>query len=119
MIALLPACRYDKAEITPECSLPDTVSFSEHIIPLFNQHCNTPGCHTGQNAEANFDLSPDHAYEQLMEQGSGYIDTVNPELSVLYSAVISVSNPMPPTGRLDKCTTDLLLKWIQQKATNN
>jgi hypothetical protein len=118
-LLLLAGCMNDKYEAVPQCVLPDTVSFSNHILPLFNAHCNTAGCHSGNHPEANFNLSPESAYMQLMEPGGGYVDTINPEFSVLYSAVVSVSNPMPPTGKLEKCSTDLILKWISQNAPNN
>jgi hypothetical protein len=98
---------------------PDTVSFSRDIIPLFNQHCNTAGCHSGSNPKGNLNLEPTLAYSQLMKNGSGYIDTINPLFSVLHASMNSVSNPMPPIGRLDKNKLDLVLKWIEQKAKNN
>jgi hypothetical protein len=117
---LLTACKHDSAEKPLEtCSLPETVSFSQHIIPLFNAHCNTANCHSGSQPEGGLNLEASHAYAQLTQSGSGYIDTVTPRYSLLYAQMISVSTPMPPTGNLDKCSSDLILKWIEQKAPNN
>ena len=67
----------------------------------------------------SFNLEPDRAYEELNDPGSGYLDTLQPHISLLYAQMISVSTPMPPSGNLDDCTTDLVLKWIEQKAKNN
>lgn len=119
------ACRYDKYEQVEPAKevclpvLPDSVSFSKHIIPLLNKNCNTSGCHSGLSPEGKLNLEPAVAYSKLSKKGSGYIDTINPKNSVLYSAVVSASNPMPPTGRLDDCSIELIYKWMQQKGKNN
>ncbi len=102
-----------------ECLIPSTVSFNQNIVPFFNQYCNTAGCHSGGSPAGNLDLSPLMAYSKLNKSGSGYLDTINPNFSLLYSQMISVSNPMPPTGKLDDCKLEMVLKWIQQKAKNN
>lgn len=99
------------------CKTIDKVSFKNEIQPIFNQHC--VSCHSGSSASGNLNLESSVSYQNLMNTKSGYIDTINPIYSVLYSSMISTSNPMPPNGKLDKCTTDLILKWIQQKAKNN
>lgn len=119
----LRACTHDKAKMAvPEasCNTPATVSFSNDIQPLFNQHCNTAGCHSGGSPAGNLDLSPGEAYAKLMQSGSGYIDTIHPNYSLLYVQMGPTAyDPMPPTGRLDDCKLKLILTWIQQKAKNN
>jgi hypothetical protein len=119
VLAFLYGCKHDPVETEQTCSLPETVSFSQHIIPLFNNNCNTSGCHSGAQPAGGLNLEPANAYAELSKSGSGYIDTVNPNFSLLYAQMISVSTPMPPTGQLAKCSTDLVLKWITQKAPNN
>jgi hypothetical protein len=113
------SCTYKKAELKVECVLPETVSFNHDIQPIFNAHCNTAGCHSGGTPQGGLNLEATVAYAQLVNNGSGYIDTLNPTYSVLHASMNSTSSPMPPTGKLDKCTTDMVLKWIQQKAKNN
>ena len=115
----LYSCTYEKAELNISCSTPETVSFSNDILPVFNKHCNTAGCHSGSSPEGGLNLEPASAYSQLMSSGSGYVDTITPKYSVLHAYMNSVSDPMPPTGKLDKCTVDLVYKWIEQKAKNN
>lgn len=119
-LCFLYSCTYEKAEVAQvTCAQPDTVSYSLDIQPLFNSNCATAGCHSGANPEGGLNLEASESYGQLMASGSGYVDTLNPEFSLLYAQMNSVSDPMPPTGRLDKCTLELVLKWIRQKAKNN
>ena len=47
---------------------------------------------------------------------NNYIDTVQPENSVLYGALTATSKIMPPSGKLDDCKIEMILKWIQQGA---
>jgi hypothetical protein len=111
------SCTHEKQE--PICSPPATVSFQQNILPIFNQHCNTSGCHSGSVPSANLNLEKSVAYAQLTRKGKGYVDTLTPQYSVLYASMNSTSNPMPPNGKLDKCTVELVYKWIEQKAKNN
>lgn len=117
LLQLLNSCTRDRAEIL--CVSPDTVSFSHHIQPIFAKYCNESGCHSGNSPAGNLDLGQLSAYAELTNSKSGYIDTINPKFSLLYAQMNSTSNPMPPKGKLDKCTLELILKWIQQKAKNN
>jgi len=113
----LYGCRHEPVEQV--CVLPEKVSFNQHIIPLLNAHCNTSGCHSGTQPTGGLNLESSKAYAELSKPGNGYIDTVNPNNSLLYIQMTSVSNPMPPTGQLARCSTDLILKWIAQKAPDN
>ena len=117
------SCTKEKAQpVSPDvtaisCDTIETVSFSQHIMPLFNQHCNTAGCHGGSSPRGNLNLEGSVAYTQLTTKG--YIDTLKPNFSILYAEMMSTVRPMPPSGKLDTCKTNLVLKWIQQKAKNN
>jgi hypothetical protein len=113
------SCTYEKVEPVVACKTPTTVSFKQDIQPIFDAHCNTAGCHSGNNPEGNLNLEASKSYAQLWRKGKGYIDTLNPKFSVLYASMNSTSNPMPPAGKLDACTLALVLKWIEQKGTNN
>ncbi|HNQ61750.1 MAG TPA: hypothetical protein PKJ62_05120 [Bacteroidia bacterium] len=118
-MTLLISCSYKKEQIKPVCDLPDVVSFSNDILPIFNANCGLSGCHSGSSPEGNLDLTTTNAYAQLTSGSSGYVDTVNPELSVLIASMRSVSDPMPPSGNLDDCNINLIMKWIGQSAPNN
>jgi len=60
-----------------------------------------------------------HAYTELSQAGSGYLNVANPKHSILYSMMNSPANTMPPDGKLQQCKIDLILKWIEQGAKNN
>jgi PBP1b-binding outer membrane lipoprotein LpoB len=99
------------------CDTIEAVSFSTHILPIFNRSCNGSGCHGGASPAKNLNLEASVAYTQLTTKG--YIDTLKPEFSIIYAEMINSVSPMPPTGKLDTCKTNLVLKWITQKAKNN
>jgi hypothetical protein len=114
------SCTSDKFETGP-CisSIPDTVLFSQHVQPLLDTYCSTPGCHSGTIPAGNLNLENAQAYTELLQPGKGYVDTSNPKFSILHIQMNSTTQPMPPTGRLDACTVNLVLKWIEQGAKNN
>ena len=119
LFLFLDSCTYEKVEPRSACMPPDVVSYSRDIQSIFDTHCNMAGCHSGTTPTGNLNLEAASSYDQLWRKKSGYIDTLNPTYSVLYASMNSTSSPMPPSGKLDKCSLELVLKWIQQKAKNN
>jgi len=114
------SCTSDKKEIGP-CigEIPPSVSFSKNLVPLFHANCSLPGCHSGSSPQAHLNLEDSVAYSELTKPGKGYINTGQPNFSVLYSQMTSTTTPMPPSGLLSACQIDLVLTWIQQGAKNN
>lgn len=107
---ILCSCEYEW--IQPEKKpIPETLSFSGDIIPIFNNGCNTNVCHGPGSTPP--DLSPDNAYNSLMD--GGYVDTTTPEASILYTTMKSGSMK-PYTYPGDE---EIVLAWIQQGAENN
>jgi hypothetical protein len=117
ILFLAVSCK--KARVEEVCSSPTTVSYKRDIQPIFNANCATSGCHAGKKPAGSLNLEASVSFENLSDSKSDYIDTVNPTTSLLYTSMTSVTNPMPPNGKLSKCSTDLILKWIEQKAKNN
>lgn len=111
------SCTYNNEGLV--CSTPAEVSFRSDILPVFSQHCTTLECHAGKSPAGNLNLESSVAYQQLSRKGKGYLDTINPKSSVLYASMNSISNPMPPGGRLDVCTLELIREWITQRARDN
>jgi hypothetical protein len=106
-------CRHE-----PEAQpLPDTVSFSTDILPLFDRYCNSMDCHAGGSPSAHLNLSDAVAYDQLFVKHE--IDTLQPTQSFLYEQMNSGGTPMPPSGRLSDYDVNLVLKWIEQGAKRN
>lgn len=123
-MSLVAACTHEKEKVLPSIGLCETdtieaVSFSHHIQPIFQQSCALSGCHNTDTRAGGLNLDSAYAYQNLQSTGSGYIDTLDPTGSLIYSQMRSVSKPMPPTGNLDTCISKLVLKWITQKAPNN
>jgi hypothetical protein len=117
-------CTYKNGnEINPvqDCTgyLPDTVSFSKNIVPLFTTYCAIPTCHSGPKPAGSLALDASVAYYQLGGPGGGYIDTLHPTYGVLYSSLVSSFNPMPPNGSLSTCNLQLIQKWMKQGGKNN
>ena len=107
----------EKVTISPpqiNQSLP--ISFKNDIIPIFNTDgCNGSGCHSSVAPILGLDLTPDNAYNSLINKNQ--IDTASPELSILYIKINtggSMANYLhSPTDK------DKILTWIKQGAKNN
>ena len=110
------SCTRNKVDPVCNRTLPKKISFSKHIIPILNENCNSSSCHSGNNPAGFLDLSAAMAYTELTKSGSGYVDTINPTSSILYTQITS---SMPPSGKMDPCNIDMILKWIDQGAKNN
>lgn len=93
---------------------PQYVSFSGDLVPLFNTHCNSTGCHDDLPSHAP-SLVPDKAYNALTK--GGYVNTAVPNSSTVY--VVVQTGAMPPTGALNAKDAQLILDWIRNGAPNN
>ncbi len=113
------SCTYDNLESHPCANAPELVSFSMDILPILSTNCSTLLCHSGPEPVANLNLEDDKAYNSLSKEGSGYLNTTEPTHSIFYSQLFSTSKPMPPDGKLDPCTSSVILKWLEQGAKNN
>ncbi len=91
------------------------VSYSKDINPIFTEDCATPNCHITGGQVPN--LIAAESYNELLNLG--YVDTLNPEASILYQRLISTTKPMPPSGKLNPEEIGYVLAWIKQGAQNN
>lgn len=96
--------------------IPQVISFSNDIIPIFSNAC--LGCHTNGGMYPGLILSSDVAYNQLWTDGvnAPYLDTIDPVSSTLY---IKMNTSMPPSGTLSNEKISLVLEWINNGAKNN
>jgi hypothetical protein len=110
-IIYLQSCQYAWLEEPPAPPLPDTVSYSADIQPIWDKSCNSTGCH----APGGFspDLTSANSYSQLW--ADGLVDTAIPANSVIYQkiAVGSMKFYAKPGD------AELVLKWIEDGALNN
>jgi hypothetical protein len=106
---ILSGCEYEKREPVDLSNLPDVVSFSNDIIPVFSNNCIR--CHDGSITP---DLTSENAYFDL--SSGNYINTDVPENSYLYKK-ISGNGTMAQYA--DDYNRALILKWIEQGAEEN
>jgi len=105
LMALATGC--EKYMIPPPV-IEEGVSYSEQVQPIFDGNCVT--CHSGG---LNPDLRPDQSYEFLLT--NGYVDTLNPESSLIYVKLQSGAHESRATEE-QKLT---ILQWITEGAQNN
>lgn len=108
---LLCSCEYEWIE--PEkVDIPDNVSFSADVMPIFNNGCNTAICH-GPGAEAP-DLSEGNAYNALIS--GSYVNTETPESSIIYTSMTTGSMKIYVKNPAD---AEIILAWVKQGAEDN
>jgi mono/diheme cytochrome c family protein len=109
------SCYYD--EVPPEAitPLPETVSYSTDVQPIWNQNC--IGCHaTGSTAP---DLTAANSYTALTKNNKYVVPAVAAN-SILYKCLIGEGAPlMPPAGKMSDSKIELVKKWINDGALNN
>lgn len=88
------------------------VSYSESIQPIFNSNCTD--CHSGSQSP---NLSEGSSYESLTANTNEYINTGNPESSLLYTKPQSSEHKMYWTPNSSKL--NLILDWIKAGAPND
>ncbi len=93
--------------VYPIPELPDTVSYSLDIQPIFDNKC--VSCHSGSRDP---DLRPENSYASLIN--GGYVDTDNPEDSELIKKLYGSHD-----ARATETEKQLILLWIEEGAKNN
>ena len=107
---LMFSCEYEY--IQPDIPLiPDEVSFSEDIVPIFTKSCNAAVCHDVGGAPP--DLTPQNAYLSLTN--GGYLNLETPNQSSLYVSLKTGSMK----GYAQPGDAEFILAWITQGAKNN
>ena len=109
----LNACYYD--EVVTFEGVPTNVSLKNDVQPIFDRDCNMSGCHDAGPSHSP-SLVTEKAYQDLTS--GGYVNTSDPESSVLY---LSVNGGGMPAGRAPLSENDkkLILGWITDGARNN
>ena len=109
---LLSSCYYDSidAEDIPDVPVPEGVSFSEDIQPIFNQ-CTQ--CHNGNTPP---DLREGSSYNALVPV---YVEAGNAQGSLLYQNLPGVGHPVSVGSVLSPEEIALIEAWINEGAENN
>ncbi len=109
--ALLSGCYYD--EVVVFVGLPQNVSLKNDVQPIFNTNCTAAGCHDAQGSHSP-SLVAEKAFTSLTT--GQYVNTVEPEKSLLYK---ELGAGMPPSGPLTANEKKIILAWITEGAKNN
>ena len=97
--------------VVPPPDPTDTISFSQQIVPVFDEQGCT-GCHNTGGQQP--DLTPDNAYNSITNMG--LVNTGDPVASKIYYY------PLPDGSHFAKYTSAqaaLVLQWIEQGALDN
>ncbi len=112
---ILAGCYKDKTVPVDVAAITKTVSFSKDIVPIFNQSCNTTGCHSSGGQTPT--LTETNALSALTI--GNYYSKSAPESSIIYEKMTGKrGTPMPVSG-VNKEYAALILAWIKQGANNN
>ncbi len=111
MFLFLASCTKDY--LVPPDTPAQGVSFSNDVIPIFNDNCIS--CHNGG---VNPNLTADKAYGELTSNHE-LVKPGDPENSELYHRVSGQGSLMPPSGMMPKSKTDVIYQWIKEGALNN
>lgn len=107
---VLASCTYDTKEFE-EVVIPDEVSFSVDVVPIFEAKCNDSGCHSGAISP---DLQADVAYNNLIF--GGYVtDTIAAANNLLYTKIDGGSM----TSYASDQDRALIKIWIEDGAIDN
>jgi hypothetical protein len=110
------SCYYDELPADKVGTLPEVVSYSKDIQPLWSEDCIS--CHkTG--APIAPDLTVGNSYVALTANNK-YVVPGNAANSILYKALLGQGAPlMPPSGETTATEIALVEKWINDGALNN
>jgi hypothetical protein len=126
-ISLWMACSDSNDPTAPPAgpiTVPDSVSFRQHVQPIFTARCAVAGCHVEPNPEAGLVLTSHASYGNIVNVPTQVftpglrVKPFDPDSSVLYLLV--QRGLMPGQGaRLTAVQTSTIKRWIVQGALNN
>lgn len=106
---LIYSCEYEKREPFDPGSIPENISYSVDVQPIFNDKC--VECHPGLSPP---DLSPENSYFDLTS--GSYLDLENPENSNFYKKISGNGSMEIYANDYDRA---VILRWIEQGAQDN
>jgi len=121
VIAILSGCYYDNEEdLYPGVVTCDStsVSYSASITAVLNTSCAGGGCHSGSDPAGNVafnSYAPTKAYFDIAGKKTEFIRRIT------WPADLDVSSRMPlgqPT-KLDSCTTNKIISWLNAGYPDN
>ena len=110
---LLNSCFYDEVVVFE--GLPKNASLKNDLQPIFDRDCNLSGCHDEKSTHEPSLVSA-NSYNALLT--GGFVNTLDPEKSVLYIAITEGGMP-EGRGALSTNEKKIILGWITDGAKNN
>lgn len=107
----LSSCQWTTIEPL-EPAIPENVSFSQDIQPIFNKTCTA--CHPPTKG---LDLTEGKAYDNIINNKL-YINLASPKESLIYKNPAPNGNPNHP-GKYSTTEAAMVLSWIENGAKNN
>jgi uncharacterized membrane protein len=107
----------DTSDNTPSGCDPDTIYFTQQVLPLLQSGCAQSGCHDAATHEEDVILD---SYSHIMNTGG--INISDPAKSKIYRQMVKTGEermPPPPAPALTSEQLALIQKWIGQGAKNN
>jgi hypothetical protein len=105
---LLNSCYRDSEEslyrFTTSCDTTN-VTYSAVIIPILSANCLS--CHTGVGASGNVQLDTYAGVKTVADNGK------------LVNSVTYVSKGMPTSGKMDNCSVNKIVAWVNKGALSN
>ena len=120
------ACSGDDDPMAPPAgptTVPDSVSFKNHIQPIFSARCAVSGCHVAPNPRAGLILTKGVAYANIVNVPAVAFTGIrvtpfDPDNSILWLLV--ENGRMPARGsQLTSVQKQTIKKWIVQGALDN
>jgi hypothetical protein len=109
------SCYYDEMPAEPEIPIPDVVSYSKDIQPLWDQDC--VSCHKAGATPP--DLTAANSYAALATNNK-YVIPGNAAGSKLHKSLVGDGAAIMPTaGKWSDSKIALVDKWINDGALNN
>jgi hypothetical protein len=96
------------------------VSYSKHVVPLFQQRCALSGCHAGSSAQAGLDLFAP-SYSSLLNHQPRLVTSGASNNSLLVQRIDGRLAPQMPymSQPLNANQINGIKKWIDEGAKNN
>jgi len=122
-VLLFQSCKNDEGVLSPiiDYGAINTISFSQHVQPLMDNHCATGGCHSPTSKAAGLSLG---SWNELIK-GSSYGDVIIPArasrslLTLLFDGTVS-RKPHPSIAvPLTASEVTFLKRWINEGARND
>jgi hypothetical protein len=115
LVLIATSCYYDEMPPDVVTPIPDTVSYSKDVQPLWDASC--IGCH--KSGGITPDLTASNSYRALTTNNK-YVVSGSSATSKLHKSLVGDgADIMPTSGRWSDSKIALIDKWINAGALNN